>query len=83
MPLALHTAPPAARVRRSLSALLVCALWPLLATLAHAGSRRANDFDRCQVRFLVDSPSAARLPQTGDSAPLSCEYMRLGSILPA
>jgi hypothetical protein len=36
MPLSLHTAPPVTRVRRGLGMLLACALWPLLATLAHA-----------------------------------------------
>jgi hypothetical protein len=36
MPISLHTAPPVPRGRRGLNAVLVCALWPLLATLAHA-----------------------------------------------
>jgi hypothetical protein len=36
MPLSLHTAPLVPRVRCGLRALLACALWPLLATLAHA-----------------------------------------------
>jgi hypothetical protein len=36
MPLTLHTAPPMPWGRWGLSALLACALWPLVATLAHA-----------------------------------------------
>jgi len=36
MPLTLHTAPPRPRVRCGRSALLACALWPLVATVAHA-----------------------------------------------
>jgi hypothetical protein len=36
MPIPLHTSPTVPRARRGLSTLLVCALWLLMATLAHA-----------------------------------------------
>ena len=48
MPIRLYTTPHVTRARRGLSALVVCVLWPLFATLAHADA--VTDWNETAIR---------------------------------
>ena len=48
MPIQPHTSPAVPRARRSLRYLIVCVLWPLLATLAHADA--VTDWNETAIR---------------------------------
>ena len=48
MPIRPHTSPAVPRARRSLTRLIVCVLWPLLATLAHADA--VTDWNETAIR---------------------------------
>jgi hypothetical protein len=53
MPIRLYSTPHVTRVRRGLSALLVCVLWPLVATLAHADA--VTDWNQTAIRAAASA----------------------------